>query len=259
LKIFNKYKDGNIQIICAPRTCGTYLSTIIFASNNTPNILFNEPFNSYKNNIYSLSDMNILSDMCKISKVSFQKNIISFSDIQHLETKNKIIKHHIHKNNIKTINFCSSLNNWFTIILFRKNFFETILSICIAILTNQWHSSISPLVTIPFDLFRDQMLWYLKKYKLFYEKIILENIDIIIYSEDLTFTIENDLQELDFSENYTNTYNKMQIQKSMNKKIVALNYDKIKEYYFKLIKYINIPGITIDGEIIHLDKFKEYE
>ena len=252
MKIFNKYKGGNIQIISAPRTGSNYLSNIILTSINTPNILINEPLRHKYDKLQYIDNIYIKTKFLKnhyfyTDKIKFNKNIFS-----HFKTP-YIIKHHYNYKNIDVI-----INSqYYNIFLFRKNLFEMLLSSTISKTVNEWIIPNFKQLFISHNEFNKYFIWTIDKLIMLLNYNI--KYDLIIFYENFTFDENNDLFNLGFLPINNYLYKQISGKKFPPKNLIVKNYDEIKKYYFELIKDINVPGITIDGEIIHIDKFKEYE
>jgi len=253
VKIINNYESGNIQILGFPRMGTTYLANLLFYSNETPDILISEPFNKYQI-LYKKKRKPM--EKIKVKK-SCHGDIFEGTIIDNLNTyiddvSEIIVKNHFNKNIIKMIND----DSFYNIFIFRKNLFETSLSLSLAKITGIWNSYHEKRYMISNYMFKSIITTYLNQY-LLYLKIITIHLDAIVFYEDFTFDPVIDLKK--FNLTCSNDIYENFDEEITPKQHVIINYNRLKKIYYDYVKDINIPGITIDGEIIHLDKFKEYE
>jgi len=242
-KIINKYNDKSIQIITMPRSGSKYIRKIISLANKTPNIQISEPFRNGYVKIINSSEKKIKTNINYLNKKINDKCSLILKE--YISSK-YVVKNLIYKN---TLNFIND-PLYYNILLLRLDLFEMSLSLSLSKTSNNWEFKDYNKYNINILLFKDNLDFYLQSYKLLLELNI--KFDSIIFYEDLTNNLNDDLALLDFS---TNKKFDTLKDKSLPKEENIINLEELKIFYDKYIKttdinFINYKLKDIDDSII---------
>ena len=168
--------------------------------------------------------------------------------------KGKVIKTHLYDFlNLDKKLQKKLLSTRYTVLLLRKNIFESAISDIIAAHFQQWNSY-TYTTDNAFSIDKKEMIQYVDGYVEYWKKFInfknSHNLDKIIYYEDLTFNSKKDLKNF-FNIDKTYLLKISEETKAPNKNIIVKNYNELESKYLKYIKDIKIEGaINKNGKFI---------
>ncbi len=223
----------NYILLSYPRSGSSYLSSCLLRANETPNMLFSEPFVFDYLKMRARGEDNCHIKMSKEEQYRFIKS-----------TNEYIIKLHWYKEHFQFYNFDAKV-----ILLLRRNIFETTCSLCLSKIHNLWFNYDIKDTYIPLDIFKVNLLFLLNTIN----SIVQEKYDKVIYYEDLTFNVKNDIKALGFTcHNSNNSHIK-----SPDKEVSVKNLKELKDEYYNIISTEDLAKYTfiyIENELISIRK-----
>lgn len=196
-------------------------------------------------------------------------------------------KHHtdvVAKNHVTFFNFVEEDHlkkffdiGWYNLVLLRRNFFETSLSLAKSKVTNQWTSYNNNVVVVPENILKESMDEIFLNVKNLIHNIWQVPYHEIVYYEDLTFDHKDDFELLKLSKSYNyeqykiwypeiNPYKKsVNINAAPDKRNTVKNYNELVQFAseeysgYKSKRFIIKDGfirrINWDTQYIDIDNF----
>ena len=174
-----------------------------------------------------------------------------------------VVKNHItHLNTLSTFNLLDEFKslNLYTIVLLRKNIFESSLSMAIANTKREWinYKDFTRL-EIPVSVFQENLTYMINnsneliknKFNIYYNEII--------YFEDLKFWGRHDFANTELcnisKENLKKVDMPKKIYKAPDKKDVVINYDELYDFSLEYIPSVEQDFCKFDGTVMTDIKF----
>ena len=213
----------NYLIISHPRSGSNYLFDCL--SRCSPGSCYNEPFRNVSNNTHIVNTGTLI-----------KTHLYDFLTIDNKLQKKLLSTRH-------------------TVLLLRKDLFESAISDYIASRFKQWNSY-NYTEQQAFTMDKHEMIKYVNGYVKYWKKFVEfkrnNKIDTVLYYEDFTFNQKKDLKKI-FNIDKTYLVNINSETKAPDKSKMVKNYYGLKARYLKYIDTITIDGITIQNGKFTLD------
>ena len=210
-------------IISHPRSGSNYLFDCL--SRCSPGSCYNEPFRDGLNNTYVVNTGTLI-----------KTHLNDFLNIDYKLQKKLLSTRH-------------------TVLLLRKDLFESAISDYIASRFKQWNSY-SYSEEQAFIMDKHEMIRYVKGYIEYWKKFVEfkknNKIDTVLYYEDFTFNQKKDLKKI-FNIDKTYQINIKGEAKAPDKSKMIKNYYSLKKRYLTYIDTIEIDGVIIQNGKFTLD------
>ena len=166
---------------------------------------------------------------------------------------------------------------WYNIVLIRRNFLDTSLSLAKSTVTNEWTTYTNQCVTIPLETFQYSMDMIFHNTKNIIHNKYSVPYHAVVYYEDLYFDHTKDFAQLDLSNNYDykkykDWYPEVDVNARMrgvnpapNKLTTIENYQELRDYAqdnyhkYKSKRFRIVDGflkrVNIDTQYIDISKF----
>jgi hypothetical protein len=243
-----------IQLLTHPRSGSTYYAGLLERYiREYPNFEIQyEPFN-----------IDWITTREKIEHHNFPKyaedRVEAFSKTAHCLVKNHMFNmFHLHSMKNNLWDRYMSLN-WHTVVLVRKNVFDTVMSLALARTKDVWFYDKDAMVdkkSIPLDIFHRTMLDCLNNYRKFRSNELGIVYNQVIYYEDLTSNPIEDVKKSGFIPTYINGM-ESQVHRGPSKESSIANIDQLKSYFTNFIRANKIKIVTPDGFLD--EEFSDYE
>ena len=226
-----------ILIISSPRSASNYLSRILhFRLNGT---LLLEPFSTAYMETCNKKSVSFVIDMCNINNNLILKT--------HLAQLNRIEK-------VKQLNYFLKNNNWYKILLLRKNVFACAMSYTIAQTINNFNNK--PYESVQLILDKNIFLKSVNRNINHWERISNmkkeNNYNKIIYYEDFNFNFQEDISFVGLKTKKRNLNINLLDTKTSNEKIRIDNTDELYTLFLETIKNYSYDGIVNNNGIFEL-------
>lgn len=249
-----------IQLITCPRMGSTYFYNMLrlFYTPYQIFIKWNEVFNlNERKSNHNVDE--IINDAVMHTDIVCKNHINYFDNIsqQQLDKWNKI--------------------KWYNIVLIRRNFLDTSLSLAKSTVTDEWTTYTNQCVTIPLETFQYSMDMIFHNTKNIIHNKYSVPYHAVVYYEDLYFDHTKDFAQLDLSNNYDykkykDWYPEVDVNARMrgvnpapNKLTTIENYQELRDYAqdnyhkYKSKRFRIVDGflkrVNIDTQYIDISKF----
>jgi hypothetical protein len=232
-----------IMIVSSARTGSNYLTKLLFHYSLKNTVLINEPFPHAITFIKNQDDF--VSKIFKKIKKPDKKIILKTHLNQIYNIKNK-----------KYINYFLNNNNWFKILLLRKDLFSCTLSHAVAANLNNFNNKeykTYKVIKISESQFLSILNNKLTYWNKFAELKASGNYNQIIYFEDLSFKPAEDIKKINLPF-VNNTSKKFKhITKTPQEQIIVLNKKKLQKIFFKFINEFSFVGVKNNNGFLELE------
>lgn len=223
-----------INILSLPRTGSSYffnlLSQNLFFVDNRDKTTIPEPF--------SIESMRSKNHKKRLLPLMSKEYIIFKNHVDQLDN--------LRKNHSKLYDVFAQIE-WYTIVLLRKNLFNSVMSSLISKITSQY-DDYSYDETLRIVLSYEKMVLAVDAYFYWWTLVANNSFNLpykkILYYEDFSFNSENDFNMLNM-ENATFKTHVVTL-KSPNKEVIIKNYDEIYRLYQEYILTKHDPNIIVE-------------
>jgi Uri superfamily endonuclease len=208
-----------ILILSLPRSGSRYLTTLLYNYSPESTLLLVEPFNR---DFFNTQNQKYISKVVK--ETMKNDNVILKTHLSQLTRQVKNKKH---------IDYFLNNKNWFRILLLRKDLFSCVLSYIVADALNNWGDKKykTKSLLINENLFIEELKSKMNAWNEFAQIKIEGQYNKIIYFEDLSFNLEEDIKKIN-----QNSFTEKQIKREFFKKtpyekLSIINKDNLKNIF----------------------------
>jgi glutaredoxin-related protein len=229
-----------ILILSLPRSGSRYLTTLLYNYSPESTLLLVEPFHR---DFFNTQNQKYISEVVK--ETMKNDNVILKTHLSQLTRQVKNKKH---------IDYFLNNKNWFRILLLRKDLFSCVLSYIVADALNNWGDKKykTKSLLINENLFIEELKSKMNAWNKFAQIKIEGQYNKIIYFEDLSFNLEEDIKKIN-----QNSFTEKQIKieffkKTPYEKLSIINKDNLKNIFNTYVNSFTFDKVKNNNGFLEL-------